>query len=88
MNLRTRPTHLTTYWVNIRGLFNPTLIYWVNKLMTHNIREGFKKKKCIFPFENPKTLRKISINWCWTCKISGTLVHTSLQFAFVTINAA
>ena len=29
---------------------------------------------CIFPFENSKTLRKISKNWCWTCKISGTLL--------------
>ena len=29
-------------------------------------------KKCIFPFENAKTLRKISKNWCWTCKKSGT----------------
>ena len=27
-------------------------------------------KKCIYPFENPKTLRKISENWCWRCKIS------------------
>merc|ERR1712114_12751 len=37
-NLRTRPTHLTTYWVNIRGLFKPKLIDRVNKLMTHKIR--------------------------------------------------
>ena len=31
-------------------------------------------KKCIFPFENPKTLRKILKNWCWTFKMSGTLL--------------
>ena len=29
-------------------------------------------KKCIFPFENPKTLQKISKNWCCTCKMAGT----------------
>ena len=34
--LRTRPIRLTTFWVNIRGLFNPTLIDWINKLMTNN----------------------------------------------------
>ena len=33
----TRPTHLSTYWVNIRGLFNPKHIYRVNKLMTNNL---------------------------------------------------
>ena len=37
-NLRTRLTHLITYWVNIRGILNPTLINRVNKLMTNNIR--------------------------------------------------
>ena len=40
-NLRTRPTHLITYWVNIRWLLNPTLINRVNKLMTNNIRSTF-----------------------------------------------
>ena len=40
-NFRTRPTHLTTYWVNIRGIFNPTLIDRVNKLMTNNIRSTY-----------------------------------------------
>jgi len=34
-NLRTRQTHITTYFVNIRGIFNPTLIDRVNKLMTY-----------------------------------------------------
>merc|ERR1712235_176003 len=32
-------------------------------------------KKCIFPFENPKTLRKISKNWCWKCKMSCKLLQ-------------
>ena len=27
-------------------------------------------KKCIFPFEKPQT--KISTNWSWTCKMSGS----------------
>ena len=36
-NLMTRPTHLSTYWVNIRGLFNPKHIDRVNKLMTNNL---------------------------------------------------
>ena len=40
-NLRTRPTHLITYWVNIRGILNPTLINRVNKLMTNNIRSTY-----------------------------------------------
>merc|ERR1712198_817589 len=31
------------------------------------------RKKCIFPFENPKTLRKNSKNWCWKCKMSCKL---------------
>ena len=35
-NFRTRPTHLTTYWDNIRGIFNPALINRVNKLITYN----------------------------------------------------
>ena len=35
--LRTRPTNLLTYWVNIRGLFNPEHIDRVNKLMTNNL---------------------------------------------------
>ena len=26
ITLRTRPIHLTTFWVNVSGLFNPTLI--------------------------------------------------------------
>ena len=41
INLRTMPIHLTTFWVNIRGLFNPTLIDRVNKLMTNNIRSTY-----------------------------------------------
>merc|ERR1712240_696998 len=41
INLRTRPIHLTTFWVNIRGLFNPTLIDRVSKLMTNNIRSTY-----------------------------------------------
>merc|ERR1711973_923087 len=32
-------------------------------------------KKCIFPFENPKTLTKISKNWCWKCKMSCKLLQ-------------
>ena len=36
-NLMTRPTHLSTYWVNIRGLFNPKHIDRVNKHMTNNL---------------------------------------------------
>ena len=32
-------------------------------------------KKCICPFENPKTLRKISKNWCWKCKMSCKLLQ-------------
>ena len=32
INLRTRPIHLTTFWVNFRVLFNPTLIDRVNKI--------------------------------------------------------
>ena len=32
-----RPTQLPTYWVNIRGLFNPAHIDRVNKLMTNNL---------------------------------------------------
>ena len=40
-NLRTRPTHLITNWVNIRGILNPTLINRVNKLMTNNIRSTY-----------------------------------------------
>ena len=42
INLRTRPIHLTTFWVKIRGLFNPTLIDRVNKLMTNNIRSTYR----------------------------------------------
>ena len=38
LNLRTRPTHLITYWVNMRAILNPTLINRVNKLMTNIIR--------------------------------------------------
>ena len=41
INLRTKPTHLTTYWVNIRGILNPTLISRVNKLMINNIRSTY-----------------------------------------------
>ena len=33
----TRPTHLSKYWVNIKGLFNPKHIDRVNKLMTNNL---------------------------------------------------
>ena len=40
-NLRTRPTHLITNWVNIRGILNPTLINRVNKLMTNNIKSTY-----------------------------------------------
>ena len=40
-NLRTRPSHLTTYWLNIMGLFNLTLIDRVNKIMTKNIRSTY-----------------------------------------------
>ena len=40
-NLRSRPTHLTIYWVDIRGLFNPTLIDRVNNLITNNIRSTY-----------------------------------------------
>ena len=40
-NLRTRPTHLTTYWINIMWPFNFTLIDRVNKLMTNNIRSTY-----------------------------------------------
>ena len=36
-NLMTRPTHLSKYWVNIKGLFNPKHIDRVNKLMTNNL---------------------------------------------------
>ena len=56
INLRTRPIHLTTFLVNIRGLFNPTLIDRVNKLMTNNIRStynhhfGVIKDKSIKPY--------------------------------------
>ena len=32
------------------------------------------EKKYIFLFEKSKTHRNISKNWCWTCKISGTLL--------------
>ena len=39
--LRTRPINLTTYWVIIRGIFNPALIGRVNKLMTNNIRSTY-----------------------------------------------
>jgi len=35
-NLMTRPTHLTTCWVNIRGILHAALIGRVNKLMTNN----------------------------------------------------
>ena len=41
INLRTRPILLTTFWVNIKGLFNPTHIDRVNKLMTNNIRSTY-----------------------------------------------
>jgi len=40
-NFRTRPTHLTTYWDNIRGIFNPALINRVNKLITNNIKSTY-----------------------------------------------
>ena len=40
-NLRTRPSHQTTYWVNIMRLFNLTLIDRVNKIMTKNIRSTY-----------------------------------------------
>ena len=43
-NLMTRPTHLSTYWVNIRGLFNPKHIDRVNKLMTNNLLLNSQKK--------------------------------------------
>merc|ERR1711973_435691 len=32
-------------------------------------------KKCIFPFENSKKLRKFSKNWCWKCKMSCKLLQ-------------
>ena len=32
-------------------------------------------KNVYVPFENPKTLRKISKNWCWKGKISCTLLQ-------------
>ena len=44
-NLRTRPTHLTSYWVNIRGLFNPTHVYRVNKFIANNKRLTYKSQK-------------------------------------------
>ena len=40
-NLRKRPTHLTIYWVNIRGIFNPTLIDRIFKIMINNIRSTY-----------------------------------------------
>ena len=46
-NLRTRPTHRPTYWVNIRGLFNPTYIDNVNKLKTNNLLLNSQNKSDI-----------------------------------------
>ena len=40
-NLSTRPINLTIYWINIRGLINPTHIARVNKLMANNIRSTY-----------------------------------------------
>ena len=40
INLRTRPIHLTTFWGDIRGVFNPTVIDRVNIIMTNNIRSN------------------------------------------------
>ena len=37
----------------------------------YTIFSALMEKKCIILFENPK---QISKNWCWTCKISGTLL--------------
>merc|ERR1712198_513205 len=36
-------------------------------------------KKCIFPFENSKKLRKISKNWCWKCKMSCKLLQMLVE---------
>ena len=41
INPRTRPIHQTTFWVNIKGLFNPTRIDRLNKLRTNNIRSTY-----------------------------------------------
>ena len=38
----TWPTHLTSYWVNIRGLYNSTCIDWVNKSISNDIRLTYK----------------------------------------------
>ena len=40
-NLRAKPTHLTTYWVNIMGILTPKLIDRVNKVMSNNIRSTY-----------------------------------------------
>ena len=48
-NLRTRPSHLTSYWVNIRGLFNPTHIDRVNETMTNNIKSTYISKENFNP---------------------------------------
>ena len=42
MNLRTRPTHLTTFRVNRGGNFNHTPIDRVNKSISNNIRLTYK----------------------------------------------
>ena len=44
----TRPTHLSTYWVNIRGLFNPKHIDRVNKLMTSNLLFNSQNKSALY----------------------------------------
>ena len=43
IKLRTMPIHLTIFWVNIRGLFNPTPIDRANKSIS-NIRLTYKDK--------------------------------------------
>ena len=75
-NLRSRPTNLTTYWVNIRGLFKLTLKDRVNELMTNNIRltyiyHTFLEYKSIKPYlglisVDILTLHpNIGIIWCY-----------------------
>ena len=45
INLRTRPIHLTTFWVNIRGLFNPTHIDRVARNFLKKIFDYLGKMK-------------------------------------------
>ena len=76
----TRPTHLSTYWVNIRGLFNPKHIDRVNKLMTNNLLLNSQNKSDL-----DETFTEPSDGYCQMIMLSQTEPNQTLNFLSLVI---